>query len=215
MTDNNSPLPDTRATKQSVEALNMAIDFLTSIYNSPRFASRCWIHESSAAKIPTLLQQFGTVMHHLQLGESLLERLERYRTDLDKANSETFRLRQRMTEMGEEIRNLKHNAPTCAACSQPHAYKVIEIENFKAFHTLTETMNQIAMFLRANYGEEIVGGQHRGLSDADVVVRYLAREREYHRMSAEKTDKGEGVKVKAATTRKRKPATTATQKQKG
>lgn len=48
----------------------------------------------------------------------------------------------------------------------------------KSFHELNAERNEIAVFLRDNYGREISSGYHNGRSFGDVVIGYLRRERE-------------------------------------
>ena len=71
--------------------------------------------------------------------------------------------------------------PPCAACKFPDVYKVVSLEEFDAYQRLLKTMEQIGLFLRANYTTEIASGLHTGRTDADIVTMYLYRERAYHK----------------------------------
>lgn len=72
-------------------------------------------------------------------------------------------------------------APPCAACKFPDTYKVVSLEEFDAYQRLLKTMEQIGLFLRANYTTEIASGLHTGRTDADIITMYLYRERTYHK----------------------------------
>ena len=71
--------------------------------------------------------------------------------------------------------------PLCAACKFPDTYKVVSLEEFDAYQRLLKTMEQIGLFLRANYTTEIASGLHTGRTDADIITMYLYRERIYHK----------------------------------
>lgn len=50
-------------------------------------------------------------------------------------------------------------------------------QSYQSFVQLNEQQNQIAVFLRLNYQAEISSGAHGGMTLAQVVIRYLGRER--------------------------------------
>lgn len=57
----------------------------------------------------------------------------------------------------------------------------MEVGQFQALERSRAEWEAIALYLRQNYSKEIGDGEHTGLTDSQVVVRYLARERAYMR----------------------------------
>ena len=54
-------------------------------------------------------------------------------------------------------------------------------QSYQSFVQLNEQQNQIAKFLRLNYAAEIEAGEHGGMTLAQILSRYLARERKIGR----------------------------------
>jgi hypothetical protein len=56
------------------------------------------------------------------------------------------------------------------------------VSNLEAYKQARKDQDQIALFLRDNYADEIKLGKHKGMTFADVIVMYLSRERQlFHR----------------------------------
>lgn len=60
--------------------------------------------------------------------------------------------------------------------------EVEEIARIRAEHiSMSEQQNELALFLREHYKDEIGLGQHGGMTLVQVLVKYLGRERMYAR----------------------------------
>lgn len=54
-------------------------------------------------------------------------------------------------------------------------------EQARAFNAMNDQQNEIAKYLRTHYAQEIARGDHSGISLAEVIKRYLSRERQLPR----------------------------------
>lgn len=54
-------------------------------------------------------------------------------------------------------------------------------EQARAFTAMNDQQNEIAKYLREYYAQEIARGEHAGMSLAEVIKRYLSRERQLPR----------------------------------
>jgi hypothetical protein len=83
--------------------------------------------------------------------------------------SENAGLRERIEDLSAQL--TKARASRLLSPSEEEAIARLRAEH----HEMNQQQNQIALFLRHNFAEEIVRGEHAGMSLVDVITKYLSR----------------------------------------
>lgn len=119
--------------------------------------------------------------------DSLKKEIEKLNADaegirekiIDEAKRETSRYLIRKNEIRKEISEMERKL-----AEMPKWHEVeYAYEREREFQRIKKDQDEIALYLRGHYGSEIGAGEHAGLSLAQCVIRYLERERRFHKAS--------------------------------